>query len=385
MGAPINVYVVTINGELLYQYGYMGSPVGISSSARCDVASSYHGCVIDDGSRCIYGYAFLEYQLPLRFAYDQGPERVSCPGSDSEQCFLFFNSENGEFVIADTQNRVLKVNQAPEHGGLTNLTITYYDDLPSLDMFNITTDCDNNTLPDLTPYGAFYPSGVDCAYHITLFPPDGDPADIYVFKDGERIKYFKYNDSEDSQYIYRCENDDYDCYVEKYNGDECFESEFSWKDQVRSYLPKRFDYIGEPETVQCSADSTDECTKYTDIKGNYIIVDSQNRTASLSIYSLKRSDYTTYYYVYHDTPSVEIFDDLKCNDTALPPAIDPCVIDSSSSSSIKSSSSANSKASSSANSKASSSAKQSSSLVSSASLAHSMLCVVVFAIFIALL
>jgi len=391
-GLEADVKVITINGFSLY---YILTVEGASTIVRCDILDKVGSCMSTD---CQKQHVPLPLRYILRssssFPYDKGPEPVQCPENDSEQCLLFTNTDSTQFVIVDSQNRIVKYNERvyskERDSGTENITITYHDgDVPTLDMFNFTKDCNGETLPAIASYGSFYPNGTGCSFHITVTTPDSI-ADINAFKQGEKLMYVKINYTDDSYFLARCDTGEYECYAEIMN-DKC-QTAYPKNPllYVKDLLLNRFDYVGEPVSVPCSEGSTDMCTKYTDSLDNFILVDSQNRLFSMSEYYVpgpKKRDYETYYYLYHDPPSVEMFNDLKCiNTTNVPPAVDTCIVDSSSSSSIKSSSVA-SKASSSVASKASSSpAKQSSSiLLSSASLAHSMVCVVVLAMLMALL
>jgi len=271
------------------------------------------------------------------FDYVGEPVTVKCDDESDDETLecTKYTDINGEFVIANKADRYV---HTPD-----GYDLTYYNDGPTdMNIFAVE-KCDGTQLTapkalGTYPYNTFTPAPLPTYYHVSY--PWTDPKDrlnkvheygmqnedvFYFYEVGydwndESVKYYDAVVRGDmpvgtSGLFYRVDRDiDDDGTVKCTDDDENAEGRFN---------NDPFDYVGEPVTVKCD-DETLECTKYTDINGEFVIANKDNHY----VHTPDGYDLT----FYDDGPgSMNMFAVEKCDGTQLTAPEFICGSDSSSS------------------------------------------------------
>jgi len=236
------------------------------------------------------------------------------------------------------------------------LTYTYLEDLPTVDMFSMECEGVKYTAVDVCTKKAATINW-DCAFHINVTNNvTSDYYDEYRMMSKKKAAYaHTYYHTEDKYYydlaIFSLnENISIITLLTNWTG-KCEKSYASGSNEI---YDSEFVYFYDPKSVDCPDGSTG-CTQYCSLI-KCVIVDSNNRL--LKRINTQKS--TAYFYTYlDDVPSVDMFS-MKCSGTQYN-ATDYCTPKSSSSSSSSSSASSSSSVSSSSSISSSSSVPPSSS------------------------
>jgi len=265
---------------------------------------------------------FLSKYFPPSFSYVDGPESIDCPKGGSDGCRKYID-EYKQVIVVDSQNRVVQfISQE-----LTR-NITYHDDIPTSDMFS-DTRCDGTAFPANASLNTFYAKDLGCAYKLKV-SYDGREKAFSGYKHGDTIIYYR-ESGDNYNYTIRCDSLEYDhCYEEVVKGDSCKNPYGYTPDYLFAImLPKRFDYV-KKEEVSCPEDGSKGCWNYTDYFLSFAIVDPQGRIAQIGhVTGLQHNDIDRAYLYYDEVDPLALFDDLKCNTTALPPLFSTCPVPSS--------------------------------------------------------
>jgi len=330
-------YFVQFDGQVYYTRERYDN--GDTYLYRCDILTPPYQCFvkyIEDGEPdCYFEPPWIFDDVYYTPFYYETATAAACPDGVSDGC-MNYTDEYGKTLTVDSRNRLVMLVEDDGKRQLSSIQVTYHDDVPTVDTF-ADTDCNGEALKAPTPFGTVSLKDIGCAFSFTM---DGEHAeDVRGYKEGDDVKFLMVNGS-GYQMIGRCDVEG--CYSEVYFDKGGCNSASSPFYVLNSILPQgEFNYVGEGESVSCSSkDGPAECMKYTSPgEGGYIIVDSQNRivvrgepdhvvTRGLKhsvIRSHKRAGYIEMAVKYHDEePSIDIFDNLKCNDTAFPPAQFTC-------------------------------------------------------------
>jgi len=271
------------------------------------------------------GFQFLTMN---EFAYDKEPESAKCSDGKSD-CTRYCNG--GKCILVNKDNRLV---------GDDSLILTWYDDAPTADMFNVKL-CNGATLSAVDHCIKGNVSlRVDCASHVMVsFPKYSSYGHYYFMMDGKDMIYcrclsYGEGETDPTEAIFRFDMKKDNKIMIISNDSGVCRDDYSFFDGYQVLLWDIYEYNLKPESAKCP-DGKSDCMRYCD-GDECILVNKDNRMVKIE------DDHPLIFTWYDDTPTADMFAVKLCNGAKLS-ANEYCAKHSSSSSSSTSPSTSSSR------------------------------------------